>query len=89
MVPDVLVLMNSRWRLNRVQGKIKWINKKGSGFITTDDGREVFFHSSSFSGVSFENLTEESRLEFTLSDGTLGPIAIDITCVLEKQKEPA
>ena len=47
------------------QGTIKKLMERGFGFIGTDTGQEYFFHMSSMQGVSFDELREGQRVEFT------------------------
>jgi CspA family cold shock protein len=47
------------------KGRVKWFNpKKGYGFITSDDGKEVFVHFSSVQGEGFRSLREGEEVEF-------------------------
>ncbi|MDD5432232.1 MAG: cold shock domain-containing protein [Candidatus Omnitrophica bacterium] len=63
-------------------GKIKKVVlDRGFGFISDTDGREVFFHKSSLIGEKFENLTEETKVEFEIEKSDKGPRAIDIKVV--------
>jgi len=60
------------------EGKIKTLNEKGFGFITQDDGRDIFFHSSSLEGVSFEDLTRGQRVSYQEGQGPKGPRAENV-----------
>jgi CspA family cold shock protein len=53
---------------SRVQtGKVKWWNeKKGWGFITPDDGEDVFVHYTGIEGAGHRDLIADSRVEFEL-----------------------
>ena len=58
------------------QGTIKkLIAAKGFGFIGTEDGNDVFFHTSAIENASFEELQEGQSVEFELVDGPKGPRA--------------
>lgn len=51
-------------------GKIKKIvADKGFGFISADDGQEVFFHHSAVADRQFENLAEGQKVEFAIEQG--------------------
>ena len=52
------------------QGTVKWFNdQKGYGFITQEDGPDVFAHFSAIQGDSFKTLEEGQRVEFEVADG--------------------
>lgn len=58
------------------QGTIKkLITAKGFGFIGTEEGSDVFFHTSAVENASFEELQEGQSVEFELVDGPKGPRA--------------
>lgn len=70
--------------VERIQGTVKWFNgDKGFGFITRENGPDVFVHFSAISGDGFRNLTEGQRVEFTVTQGQKGPQAQDVTPVME------
>ncbi len=47
-------------------GTIKRLNQRHFGFISREDGEDVFFHASALADTSFENLREGQRVEFDL-----------------------
>jgi len=64
---------------DRTQGTVKWFNQaKGYGFITPDEGRDVFVHYSAIRGDGFRNLTEGERVEFAVEQTPKGPQALDV-----------
>lgn len=64
---------------NRVTGTVKWFNaKKGYGFISYNDGQDIFVHYSSIRGDGYRTLQENQEVEFTLADGPKGPQAQDV-----------
>ncbi len=62
-----------------MKGSIKRIVRdRGFGFISAEDGSEVFFHRSSLEGLEFEALEEGSNVEFDTEDGPKGPRAANV-----------
>jgi CspA family cold shock protein len=60
-------------------GTVKWFNEsKGFGFISVDDGADVFVHYSSISGGGFKSLLEGDSVSFEVEDGPKGPKAINV-----------
>ena len=55
------------------QGLVKWFNDaKGYGFITQEDGQDVFVHYSAVQGSGFRSLAEGDRVEFEVTRGPKG-----------------
>ncbi len=63
------------------EGTIKKVTQKGFGFIDTETGVDLFFHSSSLEGVTFEQLHEGQRVSFTEGRGEKGPRAENVKLV--------
>ena len=63
-------------------GRVKWFSlEKGFGFITSDEGEDVYFAASSLpSGIT--TVKPGTKLEFSVADGRRGPQALSVT-VLE------
>lgn len=61
-------------------GTVKWFNaKKGFGFISSDEGNDVFVHFSALSMEGFKVLDEGDKVEFEVVDGEKGPQAANVT----------
>lgn len=60
------------------EGTIKKITDKGFGFIDTGTGKDMFFHLSSLDGVTFDDLQEGQRVEYTEGQGPKGPRAENV-----------
>jgi CspA family cold shock protein len=57
-------------------GTVKWFNEsKGFGFITSDEGSDVFVHYSSILGNGFKSLAEGDAVGFDTEKGPKGPKA--------------
>ncbi|HZS32536.1 MAG TPA: cold-shock protein [Methylomirabilota bacterium] len=55
------------------QGLVKWFNDaKGYGFITQEDGQDVFVHYSAIQGSGFRSLAEGDKVEFEVTRGPKG-----------------
>ena len=64
-----------------VSGTVKWFNgRKGYGFISTEDGNDVFVHYSSIKkeGDEFATLNENDKVEFDVTEGQKGPQASNV-----------
>jgi cold shock protein len=61
------------------KGTVKWFNEsKGFGFITKDDGGDVFVHFSAIKGTGFKTLSEGDHVDFDVVDGPKGPSAANV-----------
>ncbi len=63
------------------EGTIKKVTQKGFGFIATETGEDLFFHSSNLEGVTFEQLSEGQRVSYTEGRGEKGPRAENVKLV--------
>ena len=66
----------------RVQGTVKWFNgDKGYGFISREDGDDLFVHYSEIQSDGFRTLNEGDRVEFEVTQGQKGLQASSVTVV--------
>lgn len=62
-----------------MKGKVKWFNAaKGFGFISAEDGKDVFVHYSAMTGNGFKQLAENDQVEFEVVNGEKGLKAINV-----------
>ena len=66
----------------RVQGTVKWFNNaKGYGFISQENGEDVFVHFQSIVGEGYKSLAEGQKVEFSIGQGQKGPQANEVKIV--------
>ncbi|MCX8122728.1 MAG: cold-shock protein [Spirochaetes bacterium] len=64
------------------KGTIKWFNeKKGFGFISKEDGSDVFVHYTGIIGNGFRTLKEGQRVEFEIESSDKGPRAVSVRAI--------
>lgn len=65
-----------------MKGKVKWFDgKKGYGFITAENGKEIFVHFSGIVKDGFKSLNEGQAVEFEIGTGAKGEQAINVNVV--------
>jgi len=63
----------------RITGTVKWFNSsKGYGFLSREDGPDVFVHFSAIRSEGFRSLQEGQKVEFSIEQGSRGPQATDV-----------
>ena len=63
-----------------VKGTVKWFNEsKGYGFLSQDEGEDIFVHYTSIQGTGFRTLKEGQEVEFTVERGPKGLQASNVT----------
>ena len=61
------------------QGTVKWFNaEKGFGFISREDGSDVFVHFSAIQGDGFKTLEEGQKVDFDITEGQRGEQATNV-----------
>ena len=62
-----------------VKGTVKWFNnQKGYGFITPEDGKNLFVHHSAIQGEGYKSLEEGQKVEFDIEKGPKGEQATNV-----------
>lgn len=66
----------------RIIGTVKWFNgSKGYGFLSQEDGADVFVHYSAISMEGYKNLQEGQKVEFSIEKGPKGLQAVNVTSI--------
>jgi len=74
--------VKARRVLSMANGTVKWFNeKKGYGFIESEDGTDVFVHFSGIKSDGFKTLNDGDKVTFTIEQGQKGPAAVDVTVI--------
>jgi CspA family cold shock protein len=61
------------------KGTVKWFDEtKGYGFITGEDGKDIFVHYSSIQGSGFKSLAEGDAVSYEVEQGDKGPKATNV-----------
>ena len=63
-------------------GTVKWFNSsKGYGFISREDGDDVFVHFKAIEGDGYKSLDEGDKVQFEVGQGPKGPQAMKVSRV--------
>jgi CspA family cold shock protein len=63
----------------RIQGTVKWFNSsKGYGFISQENGEDVFVHFQSIISDGYKTLNDNDKVEFVVTEGQKGPQATEV-----------
>jgi CspA family cold shock protein len=61
------------------KGTVKWFNdQKGYGFVTPENGKDVFVHHSAIKGDGYKSLAEGAQVEFDIEQGPKGEQATNV-----------
>jgi CspA family cold shock protein len=76
------IIYTLRKELIGLKGTVKRvIRERGFGFISAEDGREIFFHRSAMEEADFDALEEGNSLEFDVEKGPKGPRAVNVKMI--------
>lgn len=65
-----------------MNGTVKWFNaEKGFGFITSEEGKDLFVHFSEIQKEGFKTLEEGEQVTFDVKEGQKGPQAANVVTV--------
>lgn len=71
----------------RTKGTVKWFNNsKGYGFISQENGEDVFVHFKSIVGDGYRTLKENEKVEFVITNGEKGPQASEVQVIKWPEK---
>ncbi len=63
-----------------MKGTVKWFDSdKGYGFISSEEGKDIFVHFSAIQSEGYKSLQEGDQVEFDVKDGDRGPQAANVT----------
>lgn len=63
-----------------MKGKVKWFNaEKGYGFITSDEGKDIFVHYTSINADGYRSLEEGQKVTFDVVEGDRGQQAANVS----------
>ena len=63
----------------RTTGTVKWFNSsKGYGFISQENGEDVFVHFQSIISEGYKTLNDNDKVEFVVTEGQKGPQATEV-----------
>jgi CspA family cold shock protein len=62
-----------------LKGTVNWFHqRKGYGFLTQENGTDIFVHYKSITGEGIKTLTKGQQVEFEIKDGLRGPQAVNV-----------
>ena len=68
--------------MKEVTGTVKWFNaKKGFGFISDEEGNDVFVHFSGIVADGYKSLDDGQKVQFEVVDGEKGPQATEVSVI--------
>jgi len=74
--------------MKRIKGIVKWFNgTKGYGFISQEEGEDIFVHFSAIQGDGYRNLEEGESVEFSIEKGPKGSQASNVVIIQNQSEE--
>jgi CspA family cold shock protein len=65
-----------------LKGTVNWFHqRKGYGFLTQENGTDIFVHYKSITGEGIKTLTKGQLVEFEIKEGLRGPQAVNVTAM--------
>jgi CspA family cold shock protein len=74
-----MISASNQLKEKHMNGTVKWFNaEKGYGFITGEDGKDIFAHYSAIIGDGYKSLENGQKVSFDVTNGARGPQAANI-----------
>lgn len=74
-----MIILRKKETYFYMKGTVKWFNsEKGYGFITTEEGQDIFVHYSAINAEGFKTLNEGDEVQFEVVEGDRGPQASNV-----------
>lgn len=76
----IYFLINTFSLITIMKGSVKWFDTaKGYGFITTEEGKDIFVHYTGINKDGFRGLEQGQEVEFDVEEGKKGAQAINVS----------
>jgi len=75
----IIFIASEKSKEKQMNGSVKWFNaEKGYGFITDENGKDIFAHYSAIQGEGYKSLENGQAVSFDVVEGARGPQAANI-----------